>query len=292
MIPERRAVSAIVADIGLYRQALPHRLAHLRHHGLAGALALQKAAVARIEPLLRLDLPHQRRGAKYDFLTEALRRETEIIDTDAVSSNAYDGFATAMIAEQADGTILDCGAGRRSVYYDNVVNFEIVDYDTTDVIGVGEQLPFHDGVFDGVISVAVLEHVRDPFRCASEISRVLKPGGRLICAVPFLQPEHGYPNHYYNMAPQGLRNLFKDALVIDDHKVLESTSPPWVLNWIVQSWADGLRGRAREQFLQLRLQDLLTSPLEMNKARWVSELSPAKMFELASATVLFAHKQA
>ena len=76
--------------------------------------------------------------------------------------------------------------GRRAVYFDNVVNFEIVPYDTTDVRGVGEELPFRDASFDAVVSIAVLEHVKDPFRCAREIARVLKPGGELICAVPFL----------------------------------------------------------------------------------------------------------
>jgi SAM-dependent methyltransferase len=105
-------------------------------------------------------------------------------------------------------------AGLRDIYYDNVVNYEIVDYDTTDVIGPGERLPFRDGVFDAVISIAVLEHVRDPFACAAEIVRVLKPGGELVCSVPFLQPLHGYPHHYYNMTPQGLRALFERSLLI------------------------------------------------------------------------------
>ena len=90
---------------------------------------------------------------------------------------------------------------------DNVVNYEIVDYDTTDVIGLGDTLPFNDCVFDAVISIAVLEHVRYPFACAAEIVRVLKRGGELECSVPFLQPLHGYPHHYYNMTSQGLRHF-------------------------------------------------------------------------------------
>src|SRR5690349_24815302 len=46
---------------------------------------IQQEKLKRIEPLLRLDLPHVRRGAKYDFLTDALRAETGIVDTHAVS---------------------------------------------------------------------------------------------------------------------------------------------------------------------------------------------------------------
>jgi len=100
-------------------------------------------------------------------------------------------------------------AGLKSFSYPNVVNMEIVPYASTDAVGVGQSLPFPDDTFDAVLSIAVLEHVNDPFLCARELIRVLKPGGRLMCAVPFLQPEHGYPHHYFNMTRMGLAELFK-----------------------------------------------------------------------------------
>jgi hypothetical protein len=43
----------------------------------------------------------------------------------------------------------------------------------------------------------------------------LKPGGELICAVPFRSLYHGYPHHYYNMTHQGLGNLFDATLKIN-----------------------------------------------------------------------------
>ena len=210
---------------------------HFKRHGYRESRRLrypadvfrqaQLAKLARVEPLLRLEMPHVRRRHKYDFLTQELRDATGIVDTDAVSSNWYGRETHALIDGLPHGLVTDCGAGQRPVYFDNVVNYEIVDYDTTDVIGVGENLPFKDDSFDGVISVAVLEHVRDPFRCASEIVRVLKPGGKLMCCVPFLQPLHGYPHHYYNMSHQGLAALFAGDLVIDRQLVDESVRPIW-----------------------------------------------------------------
>jgi SAM-dependent methyltransferase len=250
----------------------------------------RRRKMERLRPFLRLDLPHVRRGDKYDFLTEELRRETAIVDTDAVSSNNYDPIGLALIDGYRDGLVLDCGAGRRGTYYDNVVNFEIVDYDTTDVVGVGEALPFRDDAFDGVISVAVLEHVRDPFRCASEIGRVLRPGGRLICCVPFLQPLHGFPHHYYNMSHQGLRALFERSLKIDDHLVIDSILPIWSLTWFLQAWNGGLTGEAQKQFHNLKIADLLDEPQKFLDTPWVRGLSKEKNFELASATLLLAHK--
>lgn len=254
--------------------------------------AAKNRKLARVRPMLRTDMPHVYEHGCLDFMTPELRRRFAIIDTDAVSSIGYEshGHAMDLIAKHRDGLILDCGAGRRPVYFDNVVNFEIVSYDTTDVRGVGEVLPFVDNSFDAVFSIAVLEHVKDPFTCAREIVRVLKPGGDLMCAVPFLQPVHGYPNHYYNMTEQGLKNLFQDGVEIDRHEVYSSVLPIWSLTWIVKSWAEGLTGHAKVEFMNLRMADLLDSGDRYLHRSFVTGLSPEKNFELASATVLFGHK--
>ena len=286
---------AKAVQAGLYRSGFEHfkLFGHLETRRMRDVAAIQGRRARKLaQRAQRLDLsrPYVRYGDVYDFLTHDLRAETGIIDTDAISANGYDPPIQQLIERHANGLVLDCGAGRRPVYYGNVVNLEIAPYDSTDVLSVGESLPFSDGAFDAVISVAVLEHVRDPFRCAREIARVLKPGGELICVVPFLQPEHGYPHHYYNMAPQGLRALFERDLTIDLHTVVDSTLPVWSLTWIVQSWAAGLTGAARESFLDLSLRDLLASPVAFLDRDWVRQLPHEKNMELASATMLFAHK--
>ena len=265
---------------------------HRRASPARGIAALRKAKFARLKPLLNLAWPYVRRGEKYDFLTEELRAQAGISDTENVASNHYDPQTRELIRRHADGLVLDCGAGRRQVYYPNVVNFEVVDYDTTDIIGAGEQLPFKDNAFDAIISLAVLEHVRDPFACAREIIRVLKPGGELLCGVPFLQPQHGYPNHYYNMAPQGLRALFERDLVIEDHRVTDAALPIWTLTWVLQSWAAGLDDAARGEFLALRVADLMRSPQDYLDRGWVRGLSAEKNMELACGTLLTARKPA
>jgi SAM-dependent methyltransferase len=252
---------------------------------------LRRTKLDRLRPYLRLDMAHERRGDKYDFLTDSLKREGAIVETGNVSANLYPNDATALIERHANGLVLDCGAGRRDIYYENVVNFEIVDYDTTDVLGIGESLPFVDASFDAVISIAVLEHVRNPFACAREIARVLKPGGELHADVPFLQPLHGFPNHYYNMTHQGLRALFEDSLIIDAQRVDLQGLPVWTLTWFLREWADGLPPTAREEFLAMRVGDLTrTSEDTLIGRSWVRELPQALNFRLASMTSLRAHK--
>jgi len=262
----------------------------LRHHPSRISEARNRK-LERIKEILRTDMECVETATCYDFLTDELRADFNIVESDAVSSHGYDGHAMGLIEKYDAGLILDCGAGKRPVYFDNVVNFEIADYDTTDVRGVGEVLPFIDNAFDAVLSLAVLEHVKDPFSCAREIARVLKPGGQLMCCVPFLQPLHGYPHHYYNMTHQGLENLFSDYLAIDHMMVHDSVLPIWSLTWMLQSWADGLEGETRDGFLQMRVADLLDSPGAYLDRPFVTDLPEEKNFELASATVLFAHKQ-
>ena len=251
----------------------------------------KKRKLERVRGLLRDDLPFERSASGFDFLTPELRKEFNIVDTSAVSSNDYDASVQALIHKHAHGLILDCGAGKRKEYFENVVNYEIVQYESTDVRGVGEVLPFKESSFDAVISIAVLEHVKDPFRCARELIRVLKPGGDLLCCVPFLQPYHGYPHHYYNMTSQGLVNLFEERVTVDSVQVIDSVLPIWSLAWIVQSWAQGLKGKSRAAFLEMRIADFLKPPQTFLGEPFVRELSAEKNLELASACVLQARKK-
>ncbi|RDJ98742.1 class I SAM-dependent methyltransferase [Paraburkholderia lacunae] len=261
-----------------------------RTQNTAIARRAANAKSAKISSLLRDDMSCERDGKIFDFLTDELRTQFNIIATDNVSSNGYDEHIVALIKKHKDGIILDCGAGSRPTCYSNVVNFEIASYASTDVRGVGEVLPFRDNSFDAVLSIAVLEHVKDPFLCAREIARVLKPGGDLYCCVPLLQPVHGFPHHYYNMTGQGLANLFPESIRVVRQEVLESISPIWSLTWIVQSWAEGLSGEAKDKFLNLKLADLLAPAGEFLDAPFVTSLSEKKNFELASATVLMGIK--
>ncbi|MGH6796038.1 MAG: class I SAM-dependent methyltransferase, partial [Methylocella sp.] len=240
---------------------------------------MRRAKMERLRPCLRQDMPStsgKEDGNKINYLTQPLRAETHITDTENISGWAYDSQILQLVNEFADGLILDCGAGRRPVYFSNVVNYEIVDYDTTDIIGVGERLPFRDNTFDAALSLAVLEHVRDPMQCANEIARVLKPGGKLVCQMPFLQPLHGYPHHYFNATHQGLRRLFEDSLQIERVYVPYGLHPIFALQWIIQSWANGLSGDPKQQFLDARMSDFMVNPVSLMDKLFVTQLPEAQ----------------
>ncbi|MGD9657790.1 MAG: class I SAM-dependent methyltransferase [Methylocystis sp.] len=263
-----------------------------RQQRASGIPAVRARKLAAVRPLLLdPDTPLSSSG-KFIFADEAAPGAEAGDDDMPISENGYDDETVEWIEGLADGLILDVGAGYRPVYYSNVVNFEMMDYATTDVVGAAHRLPFKDGVFDGVISIAVLEHVKDPFRCAAEIARVLKPGGWLKCCVPFLQPLHGYPHHYFNMTHEGLRTLFEGRLTIERQEVTNPTHPVWAIAWQLRSWAQGLPPRARKQFLRTRVEELIAYPGPLLEKPWARELPREKLFELAAATILYARKPA
>ncbi|RUT85512.1 class I SAM-dependent methyltransferase, partial [Mesorhizobium sp. M7A.T.Ca.US.000.02.1.1] len=169
----------------------------------------RKSKLSHIVDLLQWDeVPPRLPNGGYNCLPDDLAKIAGVVPTDSISQHDYIDMIKAKIERNEDKLFLDAGAGFRPVYYRNVVNLEIVPYATTDILAVLEKIPFRDESFDYVISNAVLEHVRDPFAAAREMTRVLKPGGEMFVHVPFLQPYHGFPHHYYNMTKDGLRSLF------------------------------------------------------------------------------------
>lgn len=226
-----------------------------------------------------------------ELLTDEDRAALEGASPGEVSKNAYDAAALDFVQSDPDALILDCGAGLRQVEYPNVVNLEIVPYPTTDVVGSNARLPFADGVFDGVLSLAVLEHVKDPIASAREICRVLKPGGRLLAVVPFLQPVHAFPDHYFNMTAQGLASLFEPEIDILDARVPDSGLPIWALAWMLRSWAEGLPEPVRREFVNMRVGDLIGEAHEYLSRDFVRSLPREKNFELAATTQILGRKR-
>jgi SAM-dependent methyltransferase len=226
----------------------------------------------------------------YDLLDEATRRAVGAVPTDNVSSHGYDPMLLELLA-QTDGPVLDAGCGLRPDYREDVVNLEIVPYITTDVVAAGEYLPFADASFELVISVAVLEHVRDPFAVARELQRVLRPDGRIFAAVPFLQPYHAYPDHYYNMTAAGLRNLFTGCEV-ERLFVPQSGGPIFLLTWVLQAWRAALPPEVAHRFDAMRVADLAVDPMQLLDEPFVRELPEAANVQLAAMNVLVGRKRA
>lgn len=72
-------------------------------------------------------------------------------------------------------------------------------------------LPIESEVADTVISLSVMEHLREPDVFLQEAHRILKRGGVMVMQVPFMWWVHEAPNDYYRYTQFGLQYMFEKA---------------------------------------------------------------------------------
>lgn len=147
-----------------------------------------------------------------DWLSRRLLRFEREIEESVAS------FAAAL---PPGASVLDCGAGEsrhrrhfgrhRYVAVDLGVGDAAWDYSKLDVAGDLTSLPFRDASFDAALSIVTLEHVADPARAVTEMSRVLRSGGLALFAVPMEWEVHQAPHDYFRYTRYGLHSLLTRA---------------------------------------------------------------------------------
>jgi len=90
-----------------------------------------------------------------------------------------------------------------------LINLNIGAFPNVEVVADAYALPYADDAVDAFHCEAVLEHLEHPELAVSEMYRALRPGCAVFAATPFLQPFHGYPNHFQNFTLTGHRRLFE-----------------------------------------------------------------------------------
>lgn len=82
----------------------------------------------------------------------------------------------------------------KEMFKDVVNEYYIADIlpgpNVTHVMPGDYELPFDTDSIDLVVCGQVLEHVKNPFRSVIEMTRVLKPGGYIICIAPSAGKRH------------------------------------------------------------------------------------------------------
>ena len=117
------------------------------------------------------------------------------------------------------GKLIDIGCG--DMPFRSLIERYISQYDSIDIerrvsdvkyIGDVQKMNMIDNEsYDSALCLEVLEHVKNPVKAISEIHRVLKKGGKLVCSVPHLSRLHEEPNDYYRYTKYGLMYLFQSS---------------------------------------------------------------------------------
>jgi SAM-dependent methyltransferase len=141
------------------------------------------------------------------------------------------------------GHMLNAGSGSRDITLSlppgtvtRVTNYDMDPSSPDIVVGPIESMPFADGTFDCVLCNAVLEHVASVEDSMRELARVVKPGGHVVVAVPFLQPFHFAPEDYRRYTADGLVDLGRRA-GLESVVTLPVHSIAQTIGWIVWAYA-------------------------------------------------------
>jgi hypothetical protein len=84
-----------------------------------------------------------------------------------------------------------------------------------DYIGTIEDCEFQNETFDVVIALSVLEHVKDIYSAAKEITRITNKNGKVFLETPFMFKVHGPVPDYWRISEYVYEFLFSDTFHID-----------------------------------------------------------------------------
>lgn len=110
-------------------------------------------------------------------------------------------------------------------------------------MALGEAMPVRSGAADAALVIEVLEHVADPPSVLEELSRILRPGGRIIVAVPTDYTERLYrklhpryeinSTHLHVFSRVELEEFLRRSGFVVEQCRTENLAP--ALAWIVHS---------------------------------------------------------
>jgi SAM-dependent methyltransferase len=163
--------------------------------------------------------------SKYIFKKNKLVSSTdpdEVTIGSRLITNIIAHFYDTCIPQHVHGLLIDLGCGKVPLFaaYKNYIHDVIcVDWPYTihknDFLDyecdLNNTLPFPEACFDTVILSDVLEHIARPEELWKEISRILKPSGKVLLNVPFYYWLHEMPFDYYRYTEYALKRFAEQS---------------------------------------------------------------------------------
>jgi SAM-dependent methyltransferase len=183
-------------------------------------------------------------------------------------------FLEAQVRQlESRALILDVGAGRGDFadlfhQHPNYLALDIYPYPEVDIVcDLTQANPLRAASLDAILLMNVLEHIYSPHTLLGTLAELLKPGGVLIVAIPFLVKMHQVPLDYarythftlqrfaadHSLEIIHLEGFYDPVSVLTEgignlkNAVLPELTPPRrlagrLISWALQAGAAALRG--------------------------------------------------
>ena len=117
-----------------------------------------------------------------------------------------------------NGDILDIGGSKKSEYASlikgehtiKVVNID-EEYGYDYKFDLEKPFPLENSIVDAVLCINVLEHIFNYQHVINESHRILKNGGQIVIAVPFLIQVHPCPHDHWRYTAETLQRILEEG---------------------------------------------------------------------------------
>lgn len=154
------------------------------------------------------------RSRFYDGVSAARADRDTTWEREAARVRAESKDVGAVHLELGTWTAFPAERQRELAEADGLAEFIRLDFDAAyelDVVADARALPFADGSIDRIAADSVLEHIPHPHAVIHQCFRVLRPGGAMQFATPFVFNLHGYPDDYLRYTPSWYSTICAEA---------------------------------------------------------------------------------
>ena len=212
-------------------------------------------------------------------------------ESELTTRESYNPWVHRLILQSLldNQVVVEIGSGNMALDDPCIIRSDVMLTPYVDLVADAHMMPFLRGSLDFVFSLAVVEHLRNPFQAAQSIYGALKDGGYIYHECNFVFAYHGYPHHYFNASLQGMEQIFARFTPLRSG-VATYQMPSFALDMVLRSY---LRyTHANEYAHGRRLTRLLQQVVNHDLLQYDIYFSEAEALNVAAGTYFAGVKQA
>ena len=211
-------------------------------------------------------------------------------EADLPTRSTYDPWVYRIILQSLldNQVVLDIGSGNMTLDDPCIIRMDVMLSPYVDIVADAHALPFLPESIDYIFSLAVYEHLANPFLAAQSMYEVLKDGGYIYHECNFVYAYHGYPHHYFNASLQGLEQIFSKYVPLRKG-VATYQMPSFALDMVLRSYLR--HSHAKDYQHGKPITELLQSIINIDLTQYDIYFSEDEALNVAAGTYFSGMKQ-